>query len=82
MRAVLTVSPNNPTGSYLGRRELTALTALGLPIVSDEVFAYFAFGEDARRVASLAETWSGLTSKYRPDSRLTRCARTRRVLGI
>src|SRR5580704_9183636 len=38
-RAIVTVSPNNPTGSYLKTSELGELAALGLPIVSDEVFA-------------------------------------------
>ena len=33
-RAVITVSPNNPTGSFVKREELDALSALGLPIVS------------------------------------------------
>jgi alanine-synthesizing transaminase len=38
-RAILVVSPNNPTGSCLTRSELEALASFGLPIVSDEVFA-------------------------------------------
>jgi alanine-synthesizing transaminase len=38
-RAILVVSPNNPTGSCLTRCELEALAAFGLPIVSDEVFS-------------------------------------------
>ncbi len=54
-RAVVVVSPNNPTGSFLKRDELGALAELGLPIVSDEVFAPYAFGEDARRVATALE---------------------------
>ena len=40
-RAIVTVNPNNPTGSYLKRTELEALQGLGLPIVSDEVFAAY-----------------------------------------
>ncbi len=40
-RAVLIVSPNNPTGSYVKRDELRAIAALGLPIVADEVFARY-----------------------------------------
>jgi aspartate/methionine/tyrosine aminotransferase len=40
-RAIVTVSPNNPTGSYLKVAELDALAATGLPIVSDEVFARY-----------------------------------------
>lgn len=57
-RAVVVVSPNNPTGSYLKRAEAEALLALcgerGLAVVSDEVFADYAFAPDPRRVASLA----------------------------
>jgi aspartate/methionine/tyrosine aminotransferase len=51
-RAVVVVHPNNPTGSYLKRDELDALASLGLPIVSDEVFARFSLREDANRVTS------------------------------
>ncbi len=40
-KAIVVVSPNNPTGSYLGREELDAMLDLGLPIVSDEVFATY-----------------------------------------
>ena len=51
-RAVLVVSPNNPTGSYLKKDELRALAATGLPIVSDEVFARYPLREDATRAGS------------------------------
>lgn len=40
-RLVVVVSPNNPTGSFLGREELEAMLDLGVPIVSDEVFATY-----------------------------------------
>ena len=57
-RAVVVVSPNNPTGSYLKRAEADELLALcaerELAVVSDEVFADYAFASDPRRVASLA----------------------------
>jgi alanine-synthesizing transaminase len=55
-RAVVTVSPNNPTGSYLKRSELAAIAALGLPIVSDEVFASYPLREDAERASSALES--------------------------
>ena len=52
------VNPNNPTGSYVKRTELSALTALcaprGVALISDEVFADYALTEDADRVATLA----------------------------
>lgn len=53
-RAVVVVHPNNPTGSFLKRDELSRLENLGIPILSDEVFADYAFGEDANRAGSLA----------------------------
>lgn len=37
-RAIVVVSPNNPTGSFVTPNEQDALAALGVPIVSDEVF--------------------------------------------
>lgn len=55
-RAVLVVNPNNPTGSYLKRAELAALEALGLPIISDEVFADYALRDDASRVWTARES--------------------------
>jgi alanine-synthesizing transaminase len=51
-RAVLSVAPNNPTGSYVKRDELDALAKLGLPIVSDEVFAGYPLREDPSRALS------------------------------
>lgn len=55
VRAVIVVHPNNPTGSYLKRGELEALSSLGLPIISDEVFADFALLDDPDRVDSALE---------------------------
>jgi aspartate/methionine/tyrosine aminotransferase len=51
-RAILAVSPNNPTGSFLKKDELEALGTMGLPLVSDEVFSPYALREDARRAAT------------------------------
>lgn len=59
-RAVVTVSPNNPTGSYLKRDELAALAALGLPMISDEVFGAYPLSEDARRARSALEAEGAL----------------------
>ena len=57
-RAVVVVSPGNPTGAYLKRSELEALEALcaerGIALVADEVFADFPLREDPRRVACAA----------------------------
>jgi aspartate/methionine/tyrosine aminotransferase len=46
-RAMLVVNPNNPTGSYVSPAEQDEITRLGLPVISDEVFHPFAFGESA-----------------------------------
>jgi aspartate/methionine/tyrosine aminotransferase len=54
-RALVVVSPNNPTGSYLKREELAGLAKLGLPIISDEVFGFYALREDPRRATSALE---------------------------
>jgi len=51
-RAVVAVHPNNPTGSYLKRDELAELSRLGVPILSDEVFAAYALCDDASRASS------------------------------
>jgi aspartate/methionine/tyrosine aminotransferase len=53
-RAIIVVNPNNPTGSYLKRGEMEFLKGLNLPLISDEVFADYAFAPDASRVATLA----------------------------
>jgi alanine-synthesizing transaminase len=37
-RAIIVVNPNNPTGSYVTHEEQAALSELGVPIISDEVF--------------------------------------------
>ncbi len=64
-RAILVVSPNNPTGSFLKRDELTALLDLcrgrDLALICDEVFADFAFGADPSRVVTCAAVSDVLT---------------------
>ena len=58
-RAVVLVNPNNPTGSYVKRAELQALSRLcgerRIALISDEVFSDYALGEaaDAERVSTL-----------------------------
>ena len=37
-KAVVVVNPNNPTGSFVSPAEQDSLAALGLPLISDEVF--------------------------------------------
>jgi alanine-synthesizing transaminase len=57
-RAIVVVTPNNPTGSYLKRDELARLAELGLPIISDEVFAAYPVTDDPRRATSALEATS------------------------
>jgi len=56
-RAVVVVSPNNPTGSYLKREELTAVAGIcrekGMALIGDEVFAEYPFAADPRRAESV-----------------------------
>jgi alanine-synthesizing transaminase len=69
VRAVLLVSPNNPTGSYVTAAEADRLAAIcrerGWAIVSDEVFAEYALDvhepatETARRAKVLSFTLGG-----------------------
>ena len=54
-RAIVLVSPNNPTGSYVKRAELAALAELDLPLISDEVFGEYPLTNDATRARSVLD---------------------------
>jgi alanine-synthesizing transaminase len=43
-KAIVLVNPNNPTGSYVKPAEAEALERLGVPLISDEVFADYGVG--------------------------------------
>jgi aspartate/methionine/tyrosine aminotransferase len=62
-RALVVVSPNNPTGSFLKRDELARLAALAarndLALISDEVFAPYPFAPDPTRVVAAAVDGAG-----------------------
>jgi alanine-synthesizing transaminase len=57
--AIVVVSPNNPTGSYLGASDCDRLCALaaehGLAVIADEVFADFPLAPPADAVRTLAD---------------------------
>jgi aspartate/methionine/tyrosine aminotransferase len=57
-RAIVVVNPGNPTGGFLRAEELRPLAELcaerSIALVSDEVFADYAFTDDAARVSSVA----------------------------
>jgi alanine-synthesizing transaminase len=64
-RAILVVSPNNPTGAWLKRDERAALTDLcathGLALIGDEVFADYAIDPAPALQASVVEHGDVLT---------------------
>jgi aspartate/methionine/tyrosine aminotransferase len=64
-RAVLVVHPNNPTGSYIKRRELAQMIEIchhnHAAIIADEVFADYGFGADAERWVTHAQNSEVLT---------------------
>jgi aspartate/methionine/tyrosine aminotransferase len=64
-RAILTVHPNNPTGSFVWQRELDTLTALcrdhGLALIADEVFRDYGFAAHPDRVPTHAGEARALT---------------------
>jgi len=64
-RAVILVSPNNPTGSFTRLREVERLNAIcakhNLALIVDEVFGDYGFEEDEGRAASLVSNDSVLT---------------------
>jgi len=64
-RGVVVVNPNNPTGSFVKRREMERIAALcrehELAILSDEVFSDYAFAPDPERVESLVDMEEVLT---------------------
>jgi alanine-synthesizing transaminase len=45
VRAVVVVSPNNPTGHFTSEDELALVASLGVPLIVDEVFRPFSFRE-------------------------------------
>jgi aspartate/methionine/tyrosine aminotransferase len=64
-RALLVVHPNNPTGSFVRRRELAGLLDLcrrhEMALVADEVFADYPLGADPQRIVSHAAVNEALT---------------------
>ncbi len=56
-RAIMLVNPNNPTGSFVKRDELTELNRLcaehQLALIVDEVFSDYAFDVDSARISTL-----------------------------
>jgi aspartate/methionine/tyrosine aminotransferase len=64
-RAIIVVSPNNPTSSFIKLREVERLNAIcaerGLALIVDEVFGDYGFDADGSRAASLVSNEAALT---------------------
>ena len=64
-RAVVVVSPNNPTGSYLKRTELDHMASFcaskDMALIGDEVFAEYVLDADLRRTCSVLAQKHALT---------------------
>ncbi len=55
-RAIVVVSPNNPTGSLVTKAEFRRLASYGLPVISDEVFAAYGLNDEGSQSALDTET--------------------------
>lgn len=64
-KAIVIVTPHNPTGMFLKEDDLRAINALaarrGIPLIVDEVFSDYGFGEDRRRAPTSASNDGVLT---------------------
>jgi aspartate/methionine/tyrosine aminotransferase len=64
-RAIVVVNPNNPTGHFIARHELSELSALcagrGIAIISDEVFRDYAIAPRPDSVLTLDDSQQALT---------------------
>jgi alanine-synthesizing transaminase len=73
-KAIVIVSPNNPTGSFLKRGELAECSALcrdfGLALIVDEVFSDYGRGRDLLRVRTAAGHHESLTFTLNGFSKL------------
>ncbi len=72
-KAIVLISPSNPTGSVLNEKTLKRVIALAqkydVPIISDEVFSEFVFTGEYPRVAALSQkvnifTLNGVSKTY------------------
>jgi alanine-synthesizing transaminase len=64
-RAIILVSPNNPTGSFIKQSEVEQLNAVcarhDLALIADEVFSDYGFADDCGRAVSLVSNDSAPT---------------------
>ncbi len=73
-KAIVVVSPHNPTGMFLKKPELAALSTAciqyGLALVVDEVFTDYTFGDDGSNIVSTANNSDVLTFTLNGISKL------------
>lgn len=73
-KAIIIVHPHNPTGMFVKKFEVAALSTISeqhkLSLVVDEVFADYAFGEDHSRVLSTVSASNVLTFTMNGISKL------------
>jgi hypothetical protein len=73
-KAIVLVSPHNPTGMFLKKSELAALSGIaaqaGLALNVDEVFADYGFGDDVSRVSYTVDNAEALTFTLNGISKL------------
>ena len=73
-KAIVVVSPHNPTGMFLKNEELGALNEMcakhNLALIVDEVFADYGFDDDSRRVRCTAANSPSLTFTLNGISKL------------
>lgn len=73
-KAIVLVSPHNPTGMFLKKSDLAALSSIaaefGLALVIDEVFADYGFGDDISRVSYTVDNAEVLTFTLNGISKL------------
>ena len=67
-KAIVTVSPNNPSGAVYSKESLTAINTLckekGIFHISDEAYEYFTYADEHFSVASLADSHKHTISLY------------------
>ena len=83
-RAVVTVSPNNPTGCYVRQTEQDLLVQLALrrrmALIADEVFRDFAWGGDVASAGG--PEWPGSTERAGSAERAESTGRAESVAGV
>ncbi|HKQ33639.1 MAG TPA: pyridoxal phosphate-dependent aminotransferase [Thermodesulfobacteriota bacterium] len=54
-KAILINSPANPTGTLLTSGSMSEIAALGVPVISDEIYHGLSYGEESRTILEFAD---------------------------